>query len=168
MVTVHQITNFFKKVNSIAGFIAGLCVCVSALLIIAEIIVRSTTSHSLYVTDEYTGYLMAVSSMLGLGYVEMCHGHIRMDLIDMLKGKYPGLLRVLKYITYIAAIAVAVYLTVVSWKIFHSSYVDQTRSMQISATLLYIPQACLPIGSLLLVIQYVINLWNFAAGESDK
>lgn len=168
MVSLRLITKIFQKVNNIAGFIAGLCVCFSALLIIAEIIIRSTTSHSLYITDEYTGYLMAVSSMLGLGYVEMCHGHIRMDLIDMLKNKCPGLLRFLKYVTYLAAIAVAVYLTVVSWKIFQSSYADQTRSMQISATLLYIPQACLPIGSLLLTIQYVINLWNFAVGESDK
>ena len=55
---MRLITKIFQKVNNIAGFIAGLCVCFSALLIIAEIIIRSTTSHSLYITDEYTGYLM--------------------------------------------------------------------------------------------------------------
>ena len=157
-----------EKVNKLAGWLGGFCICAAALLIIAEIIIRSCFASTLYVADEFTGYLMAASSMLGLGYVEAVHGHIRMDLVDLLREKFPKLIRFLNYIAYIAAIIVALYLTWVSYKTFDQSFVNGSRSMQISETPLWIPQLFLPVGSALLFLQYCVNLVLFASGRSEK
>lgn len=157
-----------EKVNELAGWLSGFCICAAATLIIAEIIIRSCFASTLYVADEFTGYLMAASSMLGLGYVEAVHGHIRMDLVDLLREKFPKLIRLLNYIAYIAAIIVALYLTWVSYKTFDQSFANGSRSMQISETLLWIPQIFLPIGSALLLLQYCVNFVLFASGRSQK
>ena len=165
---MQRMIRAFEKINTYAGCVSGVCICCAALLIILEILIRSATRYSLYITDEYTGYLMAVSSILGLGFVEMHHAHIRMDLIDLLEKKLPRLCHFIKLCAYSLAIIVAVYIVFVSWKLFWRSYIYQSRSTQISATLLAIPQAFLPLGAILLTVQYIINLYKFASGTSKK
>lgn len=165
---MNQFAKICRRVNLVAGYLSGLCVCAATLLILTEIIVRSTTSYTLYISDEYTGYLMAAASMLGLGFVEREHGHIRMDLIDLLKEKFPRFLRALKCLAYCASILVALYLCYVTFEVFSKSFVNGTRSMQISATRLWIPQIFLPLGAVFLAVQYCCNFYLFVSGSSEK
>ncbi len=165
---MNQFTKFCEKITMAAGYLSGFCVCAATVLILSEIVIRSTTSYTLYVSDEYTGYLMALSSMLGLAYVEREHGHIRMDLIDLLQKRFPYGLRILKCVAYCAAILVAVLLCFVSYGLFAKSFANGSRSMQISATRLWIPQIFLVIGSALLALQYCCNFYLFVVGSSEK
>ncbi len=165
---MDQFAKICRKITLVAGYLSGVCICAATVLILSEIVIRSTTSYTLYVSDEYTGYLMALSSMLGLAYVEREHGHIRMDLIDLLQRRLPRGLRFLKYAAYCAAILVAVLLCFVSYGLFAKSFANGSRSMQISATRLWIPQIFLVIGSALLALQYCCNLYLYATGSSEK
>ncbi len=166
--SMNHFAKICRKITLAAGYLSGFCVCAATVLILSEIVIRSTTSYTLYVSDEYTGYLMALSSMLGLAYVEREHGHIRMDLIDLLQERSPRILRFLKYVAYCSAIVVAVMLCIVSYNLFAKSFANGSRSMQISATRLWIPQIFLVVGSVLLTIQYCCNFYLFAAGSSEK
>jgi TRAP-type C4-dicarboxylate transport system permease small subunit len=164
---MKNVASAIEKMNSLFGFLSGFCVVCGAILIIVEIACRIVIQKSLLITDEYTGYLMALSSFLGLGYVEMQNGHIRMDLIDLLKSRFPRLIRALRFITYIIAIAFAVCLTVVCWRLFKQSYDMKSLSPQISGTPIAFLQFFLPLGAVALLLQYLVNLFKFCAEQDD-
>jgi TRAP-type C4-dicarboxylate transport system permease small subunit len=154
--------------NRLFAWISGLCVAAAALLIIAEIASRVVLGQSLQVTDEYTGYLMAVSSFFGLGYVGQTHGHIRMGLIDLLRKKCPTFIRACRIWAYGVTLVFAGYLACAGWKLFYQSYVYGSKSMQISETPLVIPQLFIPLGAAVLFLQYLCNMYKYCSGQSDK
>jgi TRAP-type C4-dicarboxylate transport system permease small subunit len=154
--------------NKALGWLSGLCVAAASLLIITEIASRVFVGQSLQVSDEYTGYLMAVSSFMGLGYVAQTHGHIRMDLIDLLRTKCPRLIRACRIAAYGMTLVFAGYLTCVGWRLFYQSYVYGSKSMQISETPLILPQVFLPVGAAALFLQYLCNMYKYCSGQSDK
>jgi TRAP-type C4-dicarboxylate transport system permease small subunit len=154
-----------EKINYLFGFVSGCCIVVGASLIITEIIFRCF-SKSILISDEFTGYLMAVSSMMGLGYVEMTGGHIRMDLMDFLLSKYPKVIYRMKIISYFVVIIFAFYLTYVSFRLFSQSLANKTHSMQGSGILLAIPQIFMPVGAFGLLVQYFCNLYKLCANPN--
>lgn len=159
---------YIERINSGLGFIAGICIAAGSLLIVTEISSRLFLGKSLLITDEYTGYLMAVSSFLGLGYVEKNHGHIRMDLIDLLGKRFPRLIVACRFFAYIVALIFSAYLVYVGWKLFYQSYIFNSKSMQISETPLAIPQIFVPIGALALLLQYASNLAKYCMQLGSK
>ena len=154
--------------NKGLGWAAGLCVAAASLLIIAEIASRVVFKQSLQVSDEYTGYLMAATSFLGMGYVGQTHGHIRMDLIDLLRTRFPRFIRACRIWAYSMALIFAAYLFCVGWRLFYQSYLYGSKSVQISETPLAIPQICLPLGAAALFLQYLCNMYKYCSGQSDK
>lgn len=154
--------------NNVLGWFSGLCIASASFLILAEVVSRIFFERSLQVTDEYTGYLMAVSSFLGLGYVQKTKGHIRMDLIDLLREKFPALIKACRIFAYTLAIVFAGYLTCVGWRLFYQSYIFGSKSMQISETPLVIPQVFIPLGAAALLLQYVCDLYTYCSGQSDR
>ena len=156
---------FLDGISRFFGRIGGLCLVVGCVMIVAEIIGRSFFHATFYVVDEYTGYLMGVSSFLGLSYAEQHHGHLRIELIEFLGGRFPGLVRSANDVWYVLAIVFALYLTYVTFQLFHSSFVNNQRSYQVSETLLAIPQAFLPLGSFALFVQYVVNFVKLGQKE---
>ncbi|MDR3355222.1 MAG: TRAP transporter small permease [Synergistaceae bacterium] len=165
---MRKIIAFIGKLNSFFGFLSGLCVAAASILIISEIASRLVLEKSFQITDEFTGYLMAVSSFLGLGYVELKNGHIRMDLIDLLRSRFPRVLRALRIVTYVLAAVFALYLTYVGFKLFQQSYEYGSKSMQVSATPLAIPQIFVPIGAAALFLQYICNLCRYCMDGTSK
>lgn len=157
-----------ERANGFLGWMSGLCIALAALLIISEIASRIVLDSSLQITDEYTGYLMAVSSMLGLGYVEKNHGHIRMDLIYLLQARFPRAIRVVRIWAYAVATLFSGYLACVGWRLFYQSYLYGSKSMQISETPLAIPQFFIPLGAVALLLQYLCNLHKYCTGLSPK
>lgn len=156
------------SMSNILGFISGSCIALAAVLILAEIFNRDFFGASLLISDEYTGYLMAASSFLGLSFVEKTHGHIRMDMVMLLEQKFPVMLYCLKVLCYTIAIIFAIYLTYVSAMLFLQSLAYNSRSMQYSETLLYIPQFVLPVGALALALQYLANMYKLIAHKSSN
>ncbi len=150
--------DYLESVNVLLGQVAGLCLVTSCILIIAEIANRSFFNSTFYIVDEYTGYLMGISSFLGLAYAEKHHSHIRMEFIDYLAKRFPLVVRLAKSLCYILAMIFALYLLMVTSKFFYGSFITRQRSYQVSETLLAIPQAFLPLGCLALFFQYLINL----------
>ena len=123
------------------------------LLALAEIAARSIFGKTLYIADEYSGYLMAVMTFCGLAYTLRERGHIRMMfVVHVLKGRA-------KTIYNMVCLAVGflfcVAFTWFTWDFFWDSVVNESQSMQLSETYLAIPQAFLPLGTGLLALQFM-------------
>jgi TRAP-type C4-dicarboxylate transport system permease small subunit len=134
------------------GILSGILIIGSLGLILVEILVRTLFHGTLYVTEEYSGYLMAALTSFALAFTLREKAHIRMVfLFSVLKGKARRILEVYAYL--VGAVFSAI-LTLTTFIFFWDSVVNQSRSMQISETYLAIPQAVLPLGAGLLFLQF--------------
>jgi len=138
------------------GILSGILIIGSLGLILAEILVRTLFHGTLYITEEYSGYLMAAITFFALSFTLREKAHIRMVfLFSVLKGKARRILEVYAYL--VGAVFSAI-LTVTTFIFFWDSVVNQSRSMQISETYLAIPQAVLPLGAGLLFLQFCVEV----------
>lgn len=127
--------------------------CLGVALIGSEIILRSLFSKTLYITEEYSGYLMAMLTFCALGFTLRERGHIRMTFLQkVVKGKPRVLLDMVCCLIGFGFCLVFTYYTAV---LFLDSAASGSRSMQISQTYLAIPQAFLPFGALIFTLQFL-------------
>lgn len=148
-----------RAIDGLSGFIGGLAgvlLCIGLALTAAEILLRSAADRTLFITDEYLGYLMCGLTFCGLGYTLREKGHIRMTLIHgLVKGRARS---------WLDAVCLAVGLcfsagvTVFTGQFFWDSMTTGSQSMQVSATYLAIPQAFMPLGALVLTLQFCSEL----------
>lgn len=149
---MKRLINILDGLSGAGGWLAGILMVLALLLVMGEIVVRSFFSGTLYVADEYAGYLMAMLTFTGLAYTLRERGHIRMMFLPhVLKGRAHVLFNMGCFVVGILFCAA---LTSYTWEFFWDSVVSKSQSMQISETYLAIPQAFLPLGSLLLTLQF--------------
>ena len=139
------------KTSFVAGVIAGAMMLIGVLLVLTEIIVRALFDSTLYITEEYSAYIMVAITFLGLAYTLKEKGHIRMVFLHkFIKGKARNYLDLYAYIVGFIVFAL---ITITTTNFFLDSLTTGSRSMQISKTYLAIPQSLMPLGSLLVSLQ---------------
>lgn len=153
---MEKFVRLCDRLSAVFGVIAGGMMLLGLLLILTEIVIRTLFSMTLYITEEYTGYLMVGITFLALAYTLRERGHIRMVFLHkVLKGKARIFLDIYSFAVGLVFSAI---LTFTTYNLFWDSVVSQTRSMQISETYLAIPQSFMPLGCLVLTIQFAAEL----------
>jgi TRAP-type C4-dicarboxylate transport system permease small subunit len=146
------------KIANIGGTVSAVIIVISLLLVTIEMIVRSMFKGTLYITEEYTSYLVAAFAFLSLAYTFKEKGHIRVTILHKFVGKRTIL--IFDIIVIFIAIIVCCVVTVTTFQFFLNAIVNNTRSMQITRTPLAIPQFFLPLGMFLFVIQLVAEFFR--------
>ena len=157
------------KLSTLGGVLSGLMICLGGGLVIVEIIARSIFHSTIYVAEEYSGYLMSGLTFAALGYTLREKGHIRMTFLrSALSGKKQLLLDMICFgVGFIFCLG----LSYVTFMFFWDSVTSGSRSMQISETPLAIPQFFLPFGALILCLQFLAeflkNLHALKSGDYE-
>ena len=79
---MKKIINFIDTLSGFNGWIAGIMMAVALMIAVVEIVYRTGFNGTLYITDEYEGYLMATLTFCGLAYTLRERGHIRMMTVS--------------------------------------------------------------------------------------
>ena len=144
------------KLSVACGIASGVLMVLSTLLVLAEIVVRSAFSKTLYITEEYSGYLMAALTFLALAYTLKDKSHIRMTFLHTIaKGKAKLWLDVFAFSVGFAFCALLTYTT---GEFFWDAVVTKSRSMQISQTYVAIPQFFMPFGTGVMMLQFAAEI----------
>ena len=144
------------KLSVACGVASGVLMVISTLLVLAEIVMRGVFSKTLYITEEYSGYLMAALTFLALAYTLKDKSHIRMTFLHTIaKGKAKLWLDVFAFSVGFAFCALLTYTTS---EFFWDAVVTKSRSMQISQTYLAIPQFFMPLGTGVMMLQFVAEI----------
>lgn len=154
---MEKVVRAIDRIAKVFAIIAGVLMILGVALVITEIVARSLFNRTIYITEEYTAYFMVAITFFGLAYTLKEKGHIRMVFLHkVIKG---GKARFyLDVYAYLVGLAIFVAITVVTFNFFWDSVVTGSRAMQISRTYLAIPQAAMPIGSLLITLQFVAEI----------
>lgn len=149
---MEKFSRFSDRVSAIAGACSAILFILALIIITIEMFLRGVFSKTLYITDEYSGYLMAAMSYLALSYTLKEKGHIRVTILHtLLKDKQRIILDIFAFVVGFVICSV---MTVTTFQLFWDSLVSGSRSMQISSTYMAIPHFFMPLGSFMLTIQF--------------
>jgi TRAP-type C4-dicarboxylate transport system permease small subunit len=149
---MKSVIRWIDRISGLGGALAGVMLCIGLVLIAAEIVVRSAFDSTLFITEEYAGYLMCGLTFCALGYTLRDKGHIRMTfLLKVVRGR-PQIY--LELVCFAVGLLFCAALTWFTWLFFWDSVVSRSQSMQISETYLAIPQFFMPLGALVMTLQF--------------
>ena len=163
---MNKFVSYADKLSLVGGVLSGIMICGGVCLVIGEILARSVFNSTLYVAEEYSGYLMAGLTFVALGYTLRDKGHIRMTFLR--SALAPRRKVILDMICFVIGFLFCIGLTYVTFIFFWDSVVSGSRSMQISETPLAIPQIFLPLGALIMLLQFLAEfLKSYHALKSE-
>jgi TRAP-type C4-dicarboxylate transport system permease small subunit len=158
---MKKIINSIDKISGFSGWMAGIMMVIALVLTVAEIIIRTGFSKTLYITDEYSGYLMAMLTFCGLAYTLRERGHIRIMLLPhFIKGRNRVIFNM---VCYVVGFIFCIALTWFTFEFFWDSVVNESTSMHVSETYLAIPQFFMPFGVLLMTMQFLAEFLKAVA-----
>ena len=151
------------RVAAAAGAVSGLAVVVMTALVTVEVVSRDLFNLSTLIADEMSGYLLVALTLLGLAPTLRGGGFIRIDTYRArVRG---GGRRALELAIHLLALGYAGLLDWYLWRLAADAWRLGTTSIQVSRTPLWIPQACMALGGLLLVFELLSRLLLVVAGE---
>ncbi|HEY7516710.1 MAG TPA: TRAP transporter small permease subunit [Methylomirabilota bacterium] len=148
------------------GYLAGGMYLVLAFFITYDALARKWGSYlgfpTTQVTDEISGYMLALAATWGLAYALRSGSHVRIDVV------FPYLTPRLQVLAdFLALLLMTLFAVVVSWKIWAlvaDSWQSGLRSSTYLLTPLYVPQLILGVGFTLLALAALCMALAMLAG----
>lgn len=136
--------------------VSGAAVVGMMALVTFEVLLRTFVNRSTLVADEMAGYLLVAMTFLGLAPSLRDGAFIRIDTYrDRLRG---GARRVLDVALVTVALAYAITVDWYLWDLLAGTWRLGTTSIQVSRTPLWIPQAVMAVGGLLLILELLVEM----------
>ena len=148
------------------GYLAGALYFVLAFFVTYDVLARKWGAAvglpTTRVTDEISGYLLALAATWGFAFALRTGGHVRVDVM------FPYMARRLRIAAdVVAQLLMAVFAATIAWKIWSlvaDSLENDMRSSTYLVTPLYIPQGILGVGFSLLALAAVFTAIAILAG----
>jgi TRAP-type mannitol/chloroaromatic compound transport system permease small subunit len=149
------------------GYLAGGMYVVLAFFVTYDVLARKWGAllglPTTQVTDEISGYMLALAATWGFGYALRSGAHVRIDVL------FPYLAPRLKVaVDVIAAVLMAVFAAIVAWKVWvlvADSWESGVRSSTYLLTPLWVPQGILGVGFALLAVAAVYAALEMLTGK---
>ena len=136
--------------------VSGAAVVGMMALVTFEVLLRTFANRSTLVADEMAGYLLVAMTFLGLAPSLRDGAFIRIDTYrDRLRG---GARRLLDVALVALALAYAITVDWYLWDLLAGTWRLGTTSIQVSRTPLWIPQAVMAVGGLLLILELLVEM----------
>ena len=154
---MRKLIRGIDRISYVFSTTAGIMMILLIILILTEIIVRKLFNSTIYISNEYVAYFMVALSFFGMAHAMKDNEHIRLVLLHKLikKGKARFFLNLYALLIGFATFVV---ITVITWNLFWDNVVTGSQSLQITRTYLAIPQFAMPLGSLLMTLQFAAEI----------
>jgi TRAP-type C4-dicarboxylate transport system permease small subunit len=150
---ITAIDRILDRVSRALCALASAFLALMAVLINVEIIARYGFNTSTLISDEYSGYLFVGCTLLAFGYAFNAGQFLRVDaVVHRLRGRPRAASELVAATAGLAVSAICVYAT---WQLFEASWRLGTRSIQPSATPLWIVQIIVPFAFGWLALLYL-------------
>ncbi|QTL04554.1 TRAP transporter small permease [Aquabacter sp. L1I39] len=150
--------------SKLAGVLAALML-VSAMLVTCQMIFLRYVfrAPTIWQTD-FVVFTATAAVFLGAPYVLLTRGHVGVDVIEMVMP--PGPRRLLGLIGAVFGLLFCLAMSVASLIFFHEAYVNEWRTSTVAAITLWVPLLPLPVGFVLLSLQYVAEIIRRVQGRA--
>jgi TRAP-type C4-dicarboxylate transport system permease small subunit len=155
---VRLLLDAIERLGRLDGWIGAACLVTLTLLMLAEITVRALSNFISWVPAdipvawEYSSYLMAACFTFGAAMTLRAGGHIRVTLV--LGRLQPAARRLLEVAASLVATCFVGFLSIAMARFAWSAYERGQTSIS-SDTMLWIPEAVIAFGMVLLALQFL-------------
>jgi TRAP-type mannitol/chloroaromatic compound transport system permease small subunit len=148
------------------AYLAGALYVTLAFFVTYDVLARKWGSFvglpTTRVTDEISGYMLALAATWGFAYTLRTDAHVRVDVL------FPYMARQVRAVVdFLALVLMALFASIISWKIWtlaFDSLESDVRSSTYMLTPLYIPQGILGVGFSLLALAALVMAVATLAG----
>lgn len=155
----QKIAKVIHRIVFYGCFIGMLVLLIMMLLTTSDVIGRSIFGHPVSGTYELTGYMMAVTVLLGLGYAQQAESNVR---VEFLTEKMPP--KVQGFLVTLFSLMAAVFFSIVAWEGFKGGI--RVMHEGTASDILHIPeypfQLLVGVGAFLLMLELIIKFFTSA------
>lgn len=164
---LRPLLNGIDRLSRLDGWLGAGCLVTLTGLMLAEVLVRALSNifpwvpADIPVAWEYSSYLMAATFTFGAAMTLRAGGHIRVTLV--LARVSPATRRKMETVLAVLGVGFCGYL---AWAMAYFTWrsFDSGQTSVSSGTLMWIPQAFVSFGIVLLTIQFVARFFQAALG----
>jgi TRAP-type mannitol/chloroaromatic compound transport system permease small subunit len=155
---ISRFNRIVGGISDLGGHIAALAVALIMVLVCVEVFGRSLFRVSTLVADEYSGYLNVAVVFLGLSYTLKENGFIRVEVVYH---RFRGAMKwIARWIIVLTSLVYVLIVVIYMARYVRYSYARGILSTQMMETPLYLPQAIIVVGSVILALQLFAYLLN--------
>ncbi|MDF1586535.1 TRAP transporter small permease [Marinimicrococcus flavescens] len=149
--------------SRLSGYVAAGLILLAVLVVCQMLFVRYALGQSAIWQNEFVTFSLVAATFLGAPYVLLLRGHVNVELVPLWLG--PRAKRVLGLAASLIGLVfcVLVFITSIEW--WWEAWAGGWETSSVWRARLWIPYLSLPVGSLLLSLQYVAEVWAIATGR---
>lgn len=152
----NRLLRLVERLSAAGAVLSGISFALMTLLILAEILLRTFFDKSTLIASEYSGYTLAVMIYLGLGFSFRQGAHIRITFLqERLKG---WSLHLLEITCATIASLLCILSTIFLLEMVQTTYQRGATAYTVAETPLWIPQAIVLVGLIILTLQVLAYL----------
>ena len=152
--------------TKISGWVAGILILLTSFIVTYEVFMRGFFNAPTEWSIEISVYLIMASGFLGLAPALAGNNHISVDLVT--SALKPRVNRVLHIFTALIGLAFCLILMIASADMVIVSYEINSLSTSTLRIPLYIPQLAIPIGSAVIVLEFVRQIINDLTARNTR
>jgi TRAP-type C4-dicarboxylate transport system permease small subunit len=157
---------FIKTVRTVSqacGIFAASLIAIGVFVVCEEVFERSVLgTNTIWQTDFVTNCLLA-ATFVGSPYVLMTRGHVNVDIVPLHSG--PRLRYGLALFSILLGLGFVAVMAVLAYNFWHEAWANNWRSNTVWRERLWIPYSAMPVGLILLALQYVVELICLVTGR---
>jgi TRAP-type C4-dicarboxylate transport system permease small subunit len=162
----HRLSRAADALSTVGALLAGLIFVFMTLLVVTEVVLRSTVGGSTLIATEYSGYALATMIYLSLGFTFREEAHIRITFLQ--ERLTPAGRRWLDFFLTSFAAATIAFASLAVWEMTVTSFQRGTVAYSVARTPLYVPQAIILAGLVVLLLQLVSRAISLLAGTATS
>jgi TRAP-type C4-dicarboxylate transport system permease small subunit len=152
-----------RLVSQACGIFAASLIAIGVFVVCEEVFERSVLgTNTIWQTDFVTNCLLA-ATFVGSPYVLMTRGHVNVDVVPLHSG--PRLRYGLALFSILLGLAFVAVMAVLGYNFWHEAWANNWRSNTVWRERLWIPYLAMPVGLVLLALQYVVELICLVTGR---
>jgi TRAP-type C4-dicarboxylate transport system permease small subunit len=151
-----SLSGFSSSIALASGRLTALILFLLMILVVVGVFMRYFLNRPLPIVDEFSEYMLAAITFLGLTYTLNTGGHIKLGLVGSHLQQ-----RVFRWLDIATSIISLLYVFWFAWLTYGlvlDSYTLGSTSPSTVRTPLYIPQMVLPVGLILMGIGIIVEL----------
>ncbi|MDH5392923.1 MAG: TRAP transporter small permease [Gammaproteobacteria bacterium] len=156
---IQLITNASK----LCGMISALMILVSVLVVCQMVWIRYVLEASSIWQTEFVTYLLVSATFIGSPYVLLTRGHVNVDLIPLYM-QHQWRVRLALFASTLS-LAFCMLVMVMGFEFWYEAWQAGWVSDSIWEVRLWIPYLSLPVGFMILSLQYVADILSLIRGE---
>lgn len=153
---IQAIANGIGKLTSFFAILAQAALALIILMVFHEVVARYVFTKPTVFSVEISEYLLVFSAFMSAGWILQKDRHVSMEVVYSLLPKKIRL--ILDIITSLVVMLFCVILTWKGWTTVEMAYLGEYHSSSEVNAPLWIPYAFIPIGALMLGLQFIVRV----------